>query len=64
MANLPADGVYTIGRNDTLWDISQKFRVSVSDLKKWNGLTGNTIYPGRRLIVTEDAARQAGMGGG
>jgi len=64
MANLPADGVYTIGRNDTLWDISRKFRVSVSDLKKWNGLTGNTIYPGRRLIVTEDAARQAGMGGG
>ncbi len=62
-ANLPADGVYTIGRNDTLWDISQRYKVSVTDLKKWNGLTGNTIYPGRKLIVTEEAARQAGMGG-
>lgn len=62
-ANLPADGVYTIGRNDTLWDISRKFKVSVADLKKWNGLTGNTIYPGRKLIITEAAARQAGMGG-
>lgn len=63
-AGLPADGVYTIGRNDTLWDISRRFSVSVSNLKKWNGLSSNTIYPGRKLIVTEEAARQAGMGGG
>jgi membrane-bound lytic murein transglycosylase D len=63
-ASLPATGVYTIGRNDTLWDISQKFRVSVSDLKQWNGLRGNTIYPGQKLIVTRAAALAAGTGGG
>ncbi|MFC1627800.1 LysM peptidoglycan-binding domain-containing protein [Gemmatimonadota bacterium] len=63
-ANLPASGVYIIGRNDTLWDISMKFNVSVSDLKRWNNLGSNTIYPGNRLIVTRTAAELAGSGGG
>lgn len=62
-AQLPSNGIYTIGKNDTLWDIAQRFRVSVSDLKKWNGLRSNTIYPGRKLIVTREAAQQAGLGG-
>jgi len=63
-ANLPASGVYTIGRNDTLWDISMKFNVSVTNLKRWNNLSGNTIYPGNRLIVTRTAAELAGTAGG
>ena len=63
-ANLPASGVYTIGRNDTLWDISMRFNVSVTNLKRWNNLTGNTIYPGNRLIVTRAAAELAGTAGG
>jgi len=63
-ATLPATGVYTIGRNDTLWDISQRFNVSVANLKQWNGLRSNTIYPGQKLIVTRAAAIAAGTGGG
>ncbi len=66
-ASVPSDGVYTIGRNDTLWDISQRFGVTVNELKEWNGLQGNTIYPGRKLIVTRaaaDAARGSGPGSG
>ncbi|MFC1530601.1 LysM peptidoglycan-binding domain-containing protein, partial [Gemmatimonadota bacterium] len=63
-ANLPASGVYTIGRNDTLWDISMRFNVSVANLKRWNNLSGNTIYPGNRLIVTRTAAELAGTAGG
>jgi len=62
-AALPADGVYTIGRNDTLWDISLRFKVSVNELKAWNGLRGNTIYPGQKLIVTHAAAVAAGTAG-
>lgn len=62
-ATLPSDGVYTVGRNDTLWDIAQKFGVSVTDLKRWNTLNGNTIYPGNRLIVTREAAQAASVGG-
>ena len=62
-ASLPSTGVYTVGRNDTLWDISQRFRTSVSELKKWNGLQGNTIYPGQKLIVTRAAAEAAGTAG-
>ncbi len=63
-ANLPASGVYTIGRSDTLWDISMKFNISVTNLKRWNNLSGNTIYPGNRLIVTRTAAELAGTAGG
>ncbi len=63
-ANLPASGVYTIGRNDTLWDISMRFNISVANLKRWNNLSGNTIYPGNRLIVTRAAAELAGTAGG
>jgi membrane-bound lytic murein transglycosylase D len=63
-ADRPSDGVYTVGRNDTLWDIAQKFGISVTDLKHWNGLNGNTIYPGNRLIVTREAAEAANVGGG
>lgn len=62
--NLPASGVYTIGRNDTLWDISMRFNVSVADLKHWNNLNSNTIYPGKKLIVTRVAADLAGTGEG
>ncbi|MFC1500149.1 LysM peptidoglycan-binding domain-containing protein [Candidatus Zixiibacteriota bacterium] len=63
-ANLPASGVYTIGRNDTLWDISMKFNISVANLKRWNNLGSNMIYPGNRLIVTRTAAELAGTAGG
>ena len=62
-AVLPASGVYTIGRSDTLWDISRKFGISVSELKRWNGLRRNTIYPGQKLIVTRAAAEAAGTAG-
>ena len=62
-AALPGDGVYTVGRNDTLWDIAQKFGITVTDLKRWNALNGNTIYPGNRLIVTREAAQAASVGG-
>jgi len=66
-AERPSDGVYTIGKHDTLWDISQRFGVTVNELKEWNDLRGNTIYPGRKLIVTRAAAetaRGAGSGSG
>jgi membrane-bound lytic murein transglycosylase D len=40
---------YTVKSGDTLGAIAQRHEVSVSDLRSWNGLSGNTIYVGQRL---------------
>ncbi|MFT4760099.1 MAG: LysM repeat protein [Paraglaciecola sp.] len=42
---------YVVLKGDTLYSLSRKYAASVSDLKRWNGLNDNTIYPGDRLRV-------------
>ncbi|OWM78726.1 uncharacterized protein LOC116195606 [Punica granatum] len=40
-----------IAKGDTLWGLSQKYGVPVDAIKEANGLTGDTIYAGRKLII-------------
>ncbi|MGP4059974.1 LysM peptidoglycan-binding domain-containing protein [Halobacillus sp. H74] len=47
---------YKINKGDTLWSISQKYDVSVSDLKSWNDLNSNLIYPSQSLTVNNETA--------
>jgi hypothetical protein len=42
---------YTVVSGDSLWKISTTFKVSVTDLKNWNGLTSDSIYVGQTLKV-------------
>ncbi len=42
---------YTVGKDDTLWRVASKHGTSVEALRKLNGLKGNTIAPGQKLIV-------------
>ena len=42
---------YTIRRGDTLSTIAEKLGVRVSDLRKWNGLSGSRITAGKRLKI-------------
>ncbi|MEZ4547863.1 MAG: LysM peptidoglycan-binding domain-containing protein [Thermodesulfobacteriota bacterium] len=42
---------YTVAKGDTLGRIASKFGVSVSELKKANGLRGNTLRAGARLNI-------------
>jgi LysM repeat protein len=44
-------GSYTIRRGDTLGAIAQRHGVSIAQLRAWNGLRGNHIVAGRRLVV-------------
>lgn len=37
---------YNVQNGDTLYTISQKINVSTSELKKWNNLKSDTIFPG------------------
>jgi membrane-bound lytic murein transglycosylase D len=42
---------YRVRSGDTLFSIARQFSVSVSDLKRWNGLTSDRIKVGDRLTV-------------
>lgn len=45
---------YTIETGDNLGFIAEKFNCSVSDLKKWNGLTSNFLRVGKKLKIYSD----------
>ncbi|MDE3185994.1 MAG: transglycosylase SLT domain-containing protein [Acidobacteriota bacterium] len=47
--------LYTTRRGDTLVSIADRFGVSLSQLRRWNKLTGIKVAPGRRLHVSEPA---------
>jgi len=44
---------YRIENGDTLWTISQKFKISLEEIKAWNNLKSNVIHPGDKLKVKE-----------
>lgn len=52
-----ASNVYTVKSGDTLYKISQQTKVSVANLKSWNGLKSNTIYPKQQLKLNKSAAK-------
>ncbi|XP_010924730.1 uncharacterized protein [Elaeis guineensis] len=43
--------IIKIEKGDTLWDLSQKYGVSIDAIKEANGITGNTIYAGKKLVI-------------
>lgn len=47
--------LYTVRRGDTLVTIADRFGVSLTELRRWNKLTGVKVEPGRRLHVAEPA---------
>lgn len=51
---------HTVRSGDNLGSIAQKYHVSVSQLKKWNGLRGDQIYAGKKLVIhVRDKVRTA-----
>ena len=48
--------VHTVQRGDSLYEIAQRFDVSVDELKRWNNRRGNTIHPGDKLVVYSESA--------
>ncbi len=40
---------YQVRSGDSLWTISRKFKISTTELKKWNNLKSNLIHPGSKL---------------
>ncbi len=43
---------HTVKPGETLFAISQRFGVSVADLRKWNGVKENKLEAGRNIKVS------------
>jgi membrane-bound lytic murein transglycosylase D len=46
---------YLVKGGDSLWSIAQKFDLSPKKIKRWNGIKGNTIHPGLKLLIKPTA---------
>ena len=53
--------VHTIRSGENLGSIAQKYKVSVNNLKDWNNLNSNKIFPGKSLIVYTQPVRSANV---
>jgi len=42
---------YTVRKGDTLSEIAMKYRTSVKNIKRWNGLRNDIIYPGKKIVI-------------
>jgi membrane-bound lytic murein transglycosylase D len=45
------DTFYKVRSGDSLWTIARRHNISPEEIKRWNNLKGNTIYPGNRLLL-------------
>ncbi len=54
--------LYVVRKGDSLSRISQKFNVSVSDLRNWNVLKGKYLQPGQKLTLYVNVTRQTESG--
>lgn len=50
-ANITKTFKYKIRPGETLGEIAEKLNVTVSQIKRWNGLNSNKIYAGRMLTI-------------
>ncbi|MEM4992888.1 LysM peptidoglycan-binding domain-containing protein [Priestia sp. SB1] len=52
LSSVHAETVHTVQKGETLFSVSQKYKVSVSQLMSWNNLKSNSIYTGEVLSVS------------
>ncbi len=46
--------VHTVRSGDSLWTISRKYPgITIDDLRKWNGISGNSLKPGMKLKLCD-----------
>jgi cell wall-associated NlpC family hydrolase len=51
--------IYVVVSGDTLSKIASKHKIALSELLKWNNLSGHLIYPGQKLKVSNGTSQPA-----
>lgn len=52
----PSGDTHRVQRGETLSGIASRYKVSMADIRKWNGLTGTRIHAGQELRISGDPA--------
>jgi len=55
-------GIHTVKPGENLGIIARRYGCTVNDLKKWNNLSGNTIYANQKLKVSGQSTTTASSG--
>lgn len=58
--NPPDSSHHTVKAGETLGSIASQYNCSVEDLKRWNNLSSDRIYPNQKLIVSNTGAGKTG----
>lgn len=53
----PATAIHTVKKSETLFGIANDYSIALADLKVWNNLSTDIIYPGDNLIVSAPVAQ-------
>lgn len=53
---------YTVIKGDTLSKIAQNANIALSDLRQWNNLTGDLIFPGQQLKIAAGTSSNSSNG--
>lgn len=60
---VPPGTYHVVERGETLWILSQRYGVTIADLRRWNGLEANDVLRvGQRLLVSPPASPGAPQG--
>ncbi len=55
IAALPGMAIYVVKKGDNLWNIGKKYFLSVESIRRANGLEGDEIFPGQKLLLVKGA---------
>ncbi len=53
---------HIVTKGETLFGITKEYKISLQDLKVWNNLSTNVIYPGDQLLVSAPAVENTNFG--
>jgi len=43
--------IHKVKAGETLWDLSKKYKVSIAQIKKWNGLKGDNLRLNQKIKI-------------